>query len=923
VISLTLNLINRNQDNRSKAECYRYYYCSSQAGEKCTYAGDCNDFPGGYQDCSDRVYQIEGKIKRCYLDENCSGLCSGDTSGDEQIYYCNDPTYGCYKYQTQTLCEVANGVGNCSSDKAVCDAACTDTPSTYDYYYCQDPNNGACTYWGKGTKSNCESETGKTCYTSAQKSTCDAGCKNITYDYYYCQDPNNGACTYWGKGTKSNCESETGKTCYTSAQKSTCDAGCKLMGLYYCGNPAVDPVTNDCDYTESYPDPIVCKEANGVTCYTAAQKDTCKNNCKKITYYNCDNPSSYECNELGYFWNQTDCQQQTNKGCYGSKLTCDSVCKPKTFYYCSSPAYYPEPGNCYDTQSYADLTTCSASVGTTCYSTKSTCDSKCQYQKFYYCDSVGQGECTWNWYLNQADCQAQTGKTCYTEAQKTSCDSVCKPKRFYYCSYPSDDGQPGTCDYTENFSSVAECTSWAQQSYGYSLSCYGETQETTCKSNCKKYPFYSCDNVYDRECGLIGYYWTQADCKAQTGKLCIPEAGKASCDSTCKPTTFWYCSDPGIYPGVGNCSSTDSFSNKTDCQNSVGTTCYDEYQEEVCKQNCAKRTFYYCDSVWNRECSSGQYWSIEECRSQTGKDCYIETQKASCDFMCKPTKFWYCGSPSHAPDAGSCDSTENFSSLTECYNWAKDNTAYGKCFYDGQQASCDSLCQLEEYYYCDTVGQGTCNSNWYFDLADCKAKTGKTCYTKAQQTSCDSVCKPKNCIDYSNKIVESGSYGCKSYTVQAYCDNGSFVSPEKSCISCIDGVCKKPCGGLNQDCCEGDTCLNNNLFCRFGKCVNAFCGNLDQDCCTNSLCNFSFLTCWQGKCIEDKKCLSCTSVKSGYIGPDRSGGDYNCSGDLTTGDYIVWRDEFLKKGTERNADGDCDGKTSLSDYSRWREEYLK
>jgi len=56
---------------------------------------------------------------------------------------------------------------------------------------------------------------------------------------------------------------------------------------------------------------------------------------------------------------------------------------------------------------------------------------------------------------------------------------------------------------------------------------------------------------------------------------------------------------------------------------------------------------------------------------------------------------------------------------------------------------------------------------------------------------------------------------------------------------------------------------------------------------------------------------------------NRWGGDYNCSGDLTAGDYIVWRDEFFKKGIERKADGDCDGKTSLSDYSRWREEYLK
>jgi len=82
---------------------------------------------------------------------------------------------------------------------------------------------------------------------------------------------------------------------------------------------------------------------------------------------------------------------------------------------------------------------------------------------------------------------------------------------------------------------------------------------------------------------------------------------------------------------------------------------------------------------------------------------------------------------------------------------------------------------------------------------------------------------------------------------------------------------------------------------------------------------------WQGTCKsvidETRGCTKCES--DSYQGMNRWGGDYNCSGDLTTGDYMAWRDDFFKKGTERNADGDCDGKTSLSDYSRWREEYLK
>jgi hypothetical protein len=82
---------------------------------------------------------------------------------------------------------------------------------------------------------------------------------------------------------------------------------------------------------------------------------------------------------------------------------------------------------------------------------------------------------------------------------------------------------------------------------------------------------------------------------------------------------------------------------------------------------------------------------------------------------------------------------------------------------------------------------------------------------------------------------------------------------------------------------------------------------------------------WYGTCKnvvdETRGCTKCES--DSYQGMNRWGGDYNCSGDLTAGDYIIWRDEFFKKGTEREADGDCDGKTSLSDYSKWREEYLK
>jgi len=72
VVPATLKLVKNTQDIRKEAEeCYEYYYC--RFGHTCVYAGDCDDFPGGFQECSDAVYNLEGVTRRCYLDSNCNG----------------------------------------------------------------------------------------------------------------------------------------------------------------------------------------------------------------------------------------------------------------------------------------------------------------------------------------------------------------------------------------------------------------------------------------------------------------------------------------------------------------------------------------------------------------------------------------------------------------------------------------------------------------------------------------------------------------------------------------------------------------------------------------------------------------------------------------------------------------------------------
>ena len=79
--------------------------------------------------------------------------------------------------------------------------------------------------------------------------------------------------------------------------------------------------------------------------------------------------------------------------------------------------------------------------------------------------------------------------------------------------------------------------------------------------------------------------------------------------------------------------------------------------------------------------------------------------------------------------------------------------------------------------------------------------------------------------------------------------------------------------------------------------------------------------------IDHSECkFRCEQIKTNYIGPNKWGGDYNCDGALTGGDFSVWRDEAIDKefvGTRVESDGTCDGRSTVADYARWREEFLK
>jgi len=78
--------------------------------------------------------------------------------------------------------------------------------------------------------------------------------------------------------------------------------------------------------------------------------------------------------------------------------------------------------------------------------------------------------------------------------------------------------------------------------------------------------------------------------------------------------------------------------------------------------------------------------------------------------------------------------------------------------------------------------------------------------------------------------------------------------------------------------------------------------------------------------IHPECTFRCEQIKTNYTGPNKWGGDYNCDGILSGGDFSVWRNEAIDKefvGTRVESDGTCDGRSTVADYARWREELLK
>lgn len=78
--------------------------------------------------------------------------------------------------------------------------------------------------------------------------------------------------------------------------------------------------------------------------------------------------------------------------------------------------------------------------------------------------------------------------------------------------------------------------------------------------------------------------------------------------------------------------------------------------------------------------------------------------------------------------------------------------------------------------------------------------------------------------------------------------------------------------------------------------------------------------------VDHPNCtVRCEQIRTKYVGANKWGGDYNCDGIVSNGDFDIWRKELFmdQKGSRIESDGDCDGEVNIFDYSLWRQKYLK
>ena len=210
---------------------------------------------------------------------------------------------------------------------------------------------------------------------------------------------------------------------------------------------------------------------------------------------------------------------------------------------------------------------------------------------------------------------------------------------------------------------------------------------------------------------------------------------------------------------------------------------------------------------------------------------------------------------------------------------------------------------------CECITSDYC----YDAIADFGGKQWNPC------VACESMCVAKDRGESLAPESLAKKYDCPNLGIQL--NLGEY---------CQNPINFEHCG-LDIDPCQ---CCNltgiTGYFGDVGECTSATCQYIPTP--TNTPTNTPTMMPAEDLCksvvldsLHPECSVSCKKTDANYVGMDKWGGDYNCDGSLTGGDFMVWRIEFLDKivGDFLRSDGNCDGKVSLADYSRWREEYLK
>lgn len=558
--------------------------------------------------------------------------------------------------------------------------------------------------------------------------------------------------------------------------------------------------------------------------------------------------------------------------------------------------------------------------------------------------------------LNQFDVMPYTGtEDCLTYIQRTltakynagevyGCFDnpyACSLKQMYYC-------QNRKCNETDEKHFTVETCQKAAIYYGHNITC---TDKADCGGEC------DCGNAVGEEC--CHSYLNEFDTGCNNGLGCKLENNRCY-------NIYYLCDKTQVVPTEMNCLArfnTQDMSTDSHC--SQGNNSCNK-SKTTCDLNCKtpkatitptptsdpNRYTKFYDCVYKGEACSlldfGISMTIDECKAKYNIACIPPDKQADCDKMCLT------------------DKVHGYSRSTGCNEMGMFN-----CVIDDVDP---------EYYGSQTDAQ---NKSWCMgDANTCKNPTNTppiiitNTPTNTPTPGSGSGIPFTRVPDNGNYVCEDGHFKCLADPQGTF--KGGTTDENRS-------ACQGPAGGCNVEkryqrllnpnnnpiCTNGKyQCVENltsemNLMACEASCVdpkhysrvinggNFVCENTRYKCYENvsgdffwedsdaknlANCQGEYNSCtWTtitptitltptptSTPTPGFNCGLCSFQKSGYYGPEKTGGDYNCDGIVNMGDYVVWRREYIDKiiGNILKSDGDCDGRVTTADYSKWREKYL-